>query len=486
MHPVLKPAIVAAAVALLSACATQTAYRRPPLAAPAQWQQSPQLATPSSNLPQADGLTPVPTTAPLQGNAALSPWWLALDDAALTQLIQNAQSRNNDLAQAAIRVRRAQLLAGQAASDQLPSVNVGGNASRSQRLEGGPATRQNTVNASVSWELDLWGRLASLRSAADWEAQATEEDRQAAAMALVGTVANLYWQVAYLNQRVEASLQSIAYARQTLQLVEAQYGVGGASGLEVAQATQALASQEASHTQWLQQRVQARNALTILFDQPPGAAVDEALRLPDGPLPAVQAGLPASLLTRRPDLRAAELRLRESLASVDATRTSFYPAITLTGGVGGSSATLSDVLRNPVGTLGAGLVLPFVQWRDMDRSVAISQADHDEAVLGFRQSWYQALADVENALSARTQYEDQGTKLTQALEAARTTERLSEARYRAGAVPLKTWLDAQETRRQAENNLAQNRLNRLNALATLYQSLGGGMQAMPSEQVAAP
>jgi outer membrane protein TolC len=292
---------------------------------------------------------------------------------------------------------------------------------------------------------------------------------------LVGTVANLYWQVAYLNQRVEASQQSIDYARQTLKLVEAQYGAGATSGLEVAQAAQALAAQEASHTQWLQQRVQARNALAILFDRPPSVAANESLRLTDGALPEVQAGLPASLLARRPDLKASELRLRKSLASVDATRGSFYPSLSLTGSVGGSSEALSHVLSDPVGTLGAGLALPFVQWRDMQRSVAITQSDYDSAVLGYRQSWYQALADVETALSARLQYEDQGVKLLLAVEAAQKGERLSEARYRAGAVPLKTWLDAQETRRLAESNLAQNRLNRLNALVTLYQALGGAI-----------
>jgi outer membrane protein TolC len=199
--------------------------------------------------------------------------------------------------------------------------------------------------------------------------------------------------------------------------------------------------------------------------------------LPDGALPAVTAGAPASLLSRRPDLRAAELRLRKSVATVDATKVSFYPSLTLTGSVGGSSEALSHVLSDPVGTLGAGLILPFVQWRDMQRSVAISQADYEVAVLGYRQSWYQALSDAENALSARVQYEAQGVSLAQALKAAQTAERLSEVRYRSGSVALKIWLDAQETRRQAENNLAQNRLNRLNALVTLYQALGGGLSS---------
>jgi NodT family efflux transporter outer membrane factor (OMF) lipoprotein len=447
-----------AALALLTGCASQTAYERPRLEVPASWQQGAAAGAQDAS-----------------AQASLSRWWLGLQDPVLTQLIQDALARNNNLAQAAIKVRRAQLVAGQAASDQLPSVAVKGSSTASRVLDGGATTRVSTATASATWELDLWGRLAALRNAADWEAQATEEDRQAAAMALVGTVASQYWQVAYLNQRVQASQQSIDYARQTLKLVQGQYGAGATSGLEVAQAEQALAAQEASHTQWLQQRVQARNALAILFDGPPGAALNEAQRLPDGALPAVQGGLPAALLARRPDLRAAELRLRKSLVAVDTTRVSYYPTLSLTGSVGGSSEALTRVLSDPVGTLGASLALPFVQWRDQQRSVAISQADYDVAVLAYRQSWYQALADVENALSARVQYEAQGEKLAQALTAAQNAERLSEARYRAGSVPLKTWLDAQETRRQAESNLAQTRLNRLNALATLYQTLGGGV-----------
>ena len=450
-----------AAALALSGCATHSAYEQPTVQVPGAWQQG-----------QGQG-----QGAALAAPASLSPWWPALQDPVLTQLIDDALARNNNLAQAAIKVRRAQLVAGQAASDRLPGISVRGSTNASQAIDGGTTTRSHSLSASASWEVDLWNRLGALRDAAEWEAQATEQDRQAAAMALVGTVASQYWQVVYLNQRVAASEQSIANARQTLKLVQGQYSVGSVSGLEVAQATQALASQEAAHTQWLQQRVQARNALAILFDGPPGVALNETMRLPEGVLPAVAAGLPASLLTRRPDLRASELRLRKSLASVDATRASFYPSLTLTGSVGGSSSALSDVLRDPIGTLGAGLLLPFVQWRDMGRSVAISEADHEIAVRGYRQTWYEALADVENALSARVQYEDQGARLDEALQAAQKSERLAEARYRAGATALKTWLDAQETRRQAENSLAQNRLNRLNALATLYQSLGGGLQS---------
>ncbi|MBC7699971.1 MAG: efflux transporter outer membrane subunit [Massilia sp.] len=446
-----------AVAAVLAACASPSVYRSPEVTVPTQWQQQP--AAPASG--QAAQVT------------AADRWWERFGDPQLTQLVDESLQRNNNLAVAAIKVRRAQLQAGLAASAQLPSVSLGLNTSASRWLDGGPTTRTNGLSAGVSWEADLWGRLAALRNTAEWEAQATEQDRAAAALSLAGTTASLYWQVAYLNQRIESSQQSIDYARKTLDLVKAQHAAGSVTGLEEAQTVQTLASQEANQTQLVQQRVEARNALAILFDGPPSQSLLEAQRLPDAALPPVEAGLPASVLARRPDLRASELRLRGSLATVDATRTSYYPILSLTGSLGGTSNVLSNVLSNPVATLGAGLALPFIQWRDMQRNVAVSQADYEQAVLGFRQTWYQALTDVENTLSARTQYEVQAQQLQRSLTAALQSERLSEIQYRAGAVPLKTWLDAQETRRLATNNLAQNRLNRLTNLVTLYQALGG-------------
>ncbi|HET8869992.1 MAG TPA: efflux transporter outer membrane subunit, partial [Aquabacterium sp.] len=397
---------------LLSACATHRGEPDVGLTIPQAWSQA-------ASAPRAEAGTSV------------SPWWESLGDPRLNHLIEQAQLRNPNLALAALKVRRAQLVAGQAASDQLPTVSVKGSSTASRQLDGGATTRVQSVTAGVSWEADLWGRLASLKDAADWEAQATEEDRLAAALSLSATVANLYWQIAYLNQRVEASQQSIDYATRTLTLVEAQYRAGDVSGLELAQARQALAAQQASHAQWLQQRVQARNALAILFDAPPSQVQPEDTRLNEGALPAVEPGLPASLLTRRPDLRAAQLRLRRLLANVDATRASFYPTLTLTGSVGGTSTDLSKVLSDPVGTLGAGLVLPFVQWRDMQRNVAVSETDYEIAVVGYRQAWYQALSDVENALAGRQLYEEQGQQLQLAYQSAVQAEKLSEVRYRA-------------------------------------------------------
>ncbi|SCX67093.1 efflux transporter, outer membrane factor (OMF) lipoprotein, NodT family [Variovorax sp. EL159] len=418
---------------------------------------------------------------PAAMNAAAMPatrWWTAFNDRQLDAVIDSALSTNNNLAAAGIRVQRAQLQAGLANTNLTPGVAGQTGTSRGYDLKrGGVAGTTSSTQITLSYEIDLWGRLAALRSAADWELKATESDRQATALALVGTTAGLYWQTGYLNQRIALSEAGIEDGRRILALVRVKYAAGAVSGLDVAQAGQNLASQEAAHTQLLQQRVEARNALAILFDRPPEAMAVEPLQLPVAELPGIDAGLPASLLGRRPDLRAAELRLRGALANVDATRTGFYPTLSLTGSLGTSSTALGDLLKNPVGTLGAGLALPFLQWNTARMTVAVSQAQYEEAVLGFRQSLYTALSEVENALSSRTQLRDESGKLVLALQQAQRAETLSEVRYKAGATALQPVLDAKDRRRAAEVSLAQNRLNQLNATMTLYKALGGGAVA---------
>lgn len=411
-------------------------------------------------------------------------WWAAFGDPALDHLITEALQRNNGLAAAALRVRQAQLQAEQADSDRLPSLSAGADASHSRNLRRHIGTTES-YSASIfsSYAVDLWGELASASDAAHWEAQATEEDRANTALALTGTTASLYWQIGYLNQRIALARDSIAYARRTLELVQVQKAAGAATALEILEAKRNVVSQEANLTLLIQQRVEAGNELAILFDGPPNSLETAEPDSLDGiRLPEVTAGLPAYLLARRPDVRAAEARLRSTLAATDATRAGFYPAITLSGNLGSSSEELVRIIRNPIGTLAADLALPFVQWRDMRRAIKISEAEYEQAVLTFRQTLYSALAEVENSLSARQQYREQADKLERNLDMARQTEELYRVRYQAGGSPLKSWLDAQEDRRQAEIELAANRLDQLTNHVALVKALGGGYGEPAEEQ----
>lgn len=177
----------------------------------------------------------------------------------------------------------------------------------------------------------------------------------------------------------------------------------------------------------------------------------------------------------RPDLRAAEARLRATLAAVDEVRLSFYPTASLTGTLGSSSVWLAEVLENPLATLGYGLpvVSLFVQWNTLNLELNVAEAEYEQAVMAFRQSLYAALGEVEKALSARTRHADEARYLEESLTLARESERLSEIRYRAGAIGLADWLAASQLRRGAEADLASNRLNQLTNLMELFQALGG-------------
>lgn len=433
--------------------------------------------------------TPAPS-APVQADwiyggtdttAAMSadPWWTRFGDPTLDALVADVLSRNNDLAAATLRVRRAQLQAGLADTDRLPRFGASLSADASGPI-GEEVEDRYSVGASVSYEVDLWDRLGALADAADWEARATIEDREATALALIGTTANLYFQLGYLNERIDYAEISLAYARQTQGLIDVRYAAGAESGLAVQEARQNVQSQEAALAALAQQRVETLNAIGILLGSGSGAVPQpEPPALWAGPLPPVDAGLPAALLARRPDLRAAEARLRATLAGVDATRASFYPSISLTGSAGGSSTSLLDILANPTAAVGAALSLPFLNFAEMQLTNAAARTSYEEAEVNFRQTLAVALADVENALSARTQAAIQGARLAESLDAARIAEELNEVRYRAGATSLRDWLDSQERRRSAEIAVLDNRLQQLIGHVTLYQALGGDAEAGP-------
>lgn len=455
MRPLLAAALLSGLLASGCALPTRTRYVAPSVPLPSAFQHA---------AAERGAMSPV----------RADPWWREFGDPELDALIELAIARNPDLAAAAVRVRRATLQARLTGNALLP-VPSGNLSTGVNRPLSGAARASENASGSVglSWEVDLFGRLGAQQDAARFEAFATAEDRDAAFLSLVGTTASLYWQIASANERIAATEQSLDYARRTEALVDVQYRAGAVSLLERREAEQSVTAQEASLSQLRQVRTEAQDALMVLLDGAAPAS-PERQTLDRASLPTVAAGLPAELLGRRPDLRAAELRLRASLAGSDATRASYYPALTLTGSLGTSSTGLLNLLANPVAALGAGLTLPFLNVRAMRLDTAIARTRYEEAVILFRKSLHTALAEVENALSARTELDAQGRALRRAREAARDAERLYEVRYRAGAVPLRTWLDAQDRRRSADLALSGNLLARLQNHVTLHQALGGG------------
>ena len=402
-------------------------------------------------------------------------WWTLFGDAQLNQLVDAVLAKNADLAVAGMTLKQARLQAELAENQQKPRVSSTVSTGHIFDLNDGSDTSSGlSAKAGLSYEVDLFGKLARQTEAKRWEALATEQDLQATAQSLIGTTAKLYWQLAYYNESRTTAEQSLATSQKLYDLVKVQYQAGAVSGLDLTQAEQSVQSQKASLSQIQQSLVETRTAIAVLLHMPvQQLSIDEPQRLPRLALPSIAAGLPADILSRRPDLKAAELRLRESLATKDATTASYYPSISLTGNLGSSSTSLTQLLKNPALTLGASLSLPFLQYNDMKRDLAISQLDYEKAIVQYRQTLYQAFADVENALSARTELSQQVQLQQRNLELAEKVERLTQVRYRYGAVALKTLLDQQETTRTARLTLVNTKQNQYNAYVTLLQALGG-------------
>lgn len=409
-------------------------------------------------------------------------WWTLFGDAQLNQLVDAVLAKNADLAVAGMTLKQARLQAELAENQQKPRVNSTVSTGHQFDLNSGNDSSSGlSLGAGLSYEVDLFGKLARQTEAKRWEALATEQDLQATAQSLIGTTAKLYWQLAYYNESRTTAEQSLATSQKLYDLVKVQYQAGAVSGLDLTQAEQSVQSQKASLSQIQQSLVETRTAIAVLLHMPvQQLSIDEPQRLPRLALPSIAAGLPADILSRRPDLKAAELRLRESLATKDATTTSYYPSISLTGNLGSSSTSLTQLLKNPALTLGASLSLPFLQYNDMKRDLAISQLDYEKAIVQYRQTLYQAFADVENALSARTELSQQVQLQQRNLELAEKVERLTQVRYRYGAVALKTLLDQQETTRTARLTLVNTKQSQYNAYVTLMQALGGSpIQQLP-------
>ncbi|MDC0609436.1 TolC family protein [Vibrio sp.] len=403
----------------------------------------------------------------------IDPWWKKFGDAQLDSLIQTVLEQNSDMALATLTLQKARLQAGLSATDRYPDISSSTSGSKSKDLKNGDTSKSYSTSLSISYELDLWGRVSSEIDASKWAAIASEEDREATAQSLVSTTASLYWQIGYLKDRISLSTKSIDYAKQTLSLTENQYRSGAVTQLNVLEAKRSLAGQESTHSELLQQLHEAENSIATLVNQPLDNNVVAINSLPDRQIPAIKAGVPSDVLVRRPDVKSALYSIKKALATKDATFAAYLPTVTLTGDLGSSSSQLSNLLNNPIATLGAGLVLPFLEWNQMKINDKIADIDYQSAVVTYRQTLYQAYEDVDNALSAKEQYDYQATKLKEQYDAAAAAEKIYASQYRYGAVSIQDWLDAQETLRESEESLLENRYNRYNIQATVYQALGG-------------
>ncbi len=435
------------------------------------------------------GSAATPTSAAGQGHSLGDlQWSQVFQDPPLQALIRTALAQNLDVGIAAARIEQAAAQLGITRADQLPTVSIAASASR-QRLPAQAERPPGEVSdlqavGQVSWALDFWGKYRRASEASRADLLAAEWGHRAVVGTLVADMATAYFQLRELDLEVDITRRTLVSRRQSQELVRLQERQGTASLLDVRQAEQLVyvASQTIID---LERRIaQQENFIRVLLGANPGPVARGRALIEQPRAPAVPAGLPSSLLQRRPDIRVAEERLVAANARIGVARAAYFPDIALTASGGFESSALADLLDAParLWSVAASLTHAIFAGGRVRAGVALSEAQRREALLVYRQTILQAFREVSDALVAfRTSslFRAQQELLT---EAARDAARLSESRYRGGTTSYLEVLDSNTRLFTAELGLAQSRLDELLVLVQLYRALGGGWQ--PSEPVA--
>lgn len=452
----MRPPVLLALMALLTGCGnlTRSDYQRPLLSVPENWQRAEKAGT-----------------APSQGKDGR--WWERFGDPRLSRVIGQVLESNNDLAAAALTLKQARIAAGLTRTNISPDATLNGSGTHSKPLNSRGSQESYSASLSLSYELDLWGKLARVREQSEWEAMASEQDYRATILSTIGTTAQLYWNIALLNQQMAYQTVSLDIARQTLAQIASWQRAGKVGLLDVLQARQTLISRQNELLVLQQQRALARNALALLLNRPPAGHSDEASGLDVRQRVAIDAVTPLATLAGRPDLQAAESRLRAALAGSDAARLSFYPTLSLQGTLSAGSQIFHQWFNDPLRIVGGSVGAPFIQWNTLQLTVEQASVKVRQEAVNFRRTAYTALSEVDNAMEKRLNADEQRARLLQSLQLGQQRLTLTESRYRAGAVDYQTLLNAQDALLDVQNRLAQNQYDYLYATLQLWLAQGG-------------
>ena len=444
-----------------AACAVGPNYKQPPEPVPEHWRDS--------------------TISTQDSSYANLTWWQVLGDSTLQELVRIALRENRDLRVALARVNEARAQLGIRRLELLPQIDAsgaGGKVSVQDRLLG---LRQGTyqfwsVAGSVSWEIDLWGRLRRLNESAKASLLATEYGRRGVIVTVVGDVARTYLELRDLDQQTAIALSTVEIRRQSLDLARSRFEGGITSELDVRQGEAELASSEGRVANIRMQASQKEQELNVLLGRMPGT-VPRGLALNAQHFPArVPPGLPSTLLLRRPDVSEAGQQLRSANAMIGAAIAARFPTISLTGAGGTRSDAVDNLFKTGTGfwNLFGNVLLPILNAGRSGKQVAMERARTEGALAHYDQVVLGAFREVEDGLIALQQLQIQADAGARQVAAARRAVSIATDRYQGGVDSYTTLLDAQRVLADAElNESALQRQERV-AVVQLYRALGGG------------
>jgi multidrug efflux system outer membrane protein len=452
------------AAALLGGCAIGPNYKRPAVAEPQTFRGQ--------------------STAEAASLADL-PWWEVFQDTILKNLIQEALRSNYDVRIAAARVQEARANFVVARSDRYPSFDYGAGVLRSNMTSGvqgfpggqNPTTRNFFYGTlSASWELDIWGRIRRSNEAAWATLLATEDARRGVWLTLVSDLAQAYFELLALDVRLGIARDSTDAYQRTYNIFQDRLQFGTASKLETSRAEGALGEAQATIPQLESDIVAKENQIGILLGKSPAPVPRGTPMYAQAVVPTVPAGLPSTLLERRPDLRQAEQQLVSANARVGVAKAEFFPKLSLTSIFGTASPEVS-ALTGGTATVWAvaGVVSgPLFNAGRTLGTYRASVAQWEQAKLQYEQAVLTALREVSDALTALSKLSDAETGQERAVKALEAAVEHSTDRYRYGLASYFEVLEALQQLYPAQNTLAQIRLNRLLSHVRLYRALGGG------------
>jgi NodT family efflux transporter outer membrane factor (OMF) lipoprotein len=413
-------------------------------------------------------------------------WWRGFRSRELTDLMEEAQTVNLDIAAATARFIQADAQARMAGAALLPSLNGVGQetysrtsgSSASGLTNGGREVVNYSASLSASYELDFWGKNRDATQAAEETAIANRFDRDVVALTTLTSVANAYLQVLASQDRIRTAEGNVASATRILNAIKDRLKAGTGTDLDVAQQESVLANQKAQIPPLRQTLALNINALATLVSRPP-----ESVRVKGGSLdqmasPRVTPGLPSELLTQRPDIRRQEAQLASATANVGNARAQFFPSIQLTGQGGYQSSALVSLFQPHAAffSMVGSLAQPIFDGGRILGNFEFTKARQDELLQIYRKTVVSAFADVDNALVSIKQTNEKLRLQREVVAASRRAFQLSEQQLRAGTADIVTVLNTQLTLFQAEDALWQAQLAKLLAIVSLYQALGGGWE----------
>jgi len=448
----------------LTGCMVGPNYRRPNVGVPASFRS----------------LAPDSAQASTESYADL-PWWQVFQDPKLQALIRTALKQNYDLQLAAERINSARAEVTITRSSLFPQV--GGNATFVGGKEQNTQSKFNflTLTGDAAFQLDFFGRLRRATQASRAELLATESARQTVIMTLVSDIASDYYTLLQLDLQLQITHDTVTTQEESIKLTNRRLDRGVATKLDVLQSKQVLDSANTQIPDLERRIAQEENAISILLGNNPGD-IPRGLTLVQQQLPPdVPAGLPSSLLERRPDIREAEQILMATNAEIGVAKAEFFPQIALTGAGGGAfgrSSAFSSLMDTHLGiwSYGAQVTQPIFTGGALRGNLKLAESQNRQAAIAYQQSILLALGDVSDALIGYQKYHEMRSRQQDAVADLQETVRLSKVRYQGGTTTYLEVLDGQRSLYAAELTLAEARGNEYRSLVRLYKSLGGGWQ----------